>query len=182
MSVPTTVVSIPKNVCGKIIQHNPTIFYDSVAWVASCFACRRNFNYSAADVNASVVVDYSSPCCLEALSLSTRGTVGSTYYTHYSSLSMVEANWGLGSLGRGDTNKALECLLLRCQRNGLRNLNHVPIIAPNTPAVGAGGGPVSAALGLDTSFTAASAPAPVKPTTQGKTLPWLYPPRRVIVF
>ena len=34
-----------------------------------------------------------------------RGTVDSTYYTHYSSLSTVEANWGLGSLGRGDTNK-----------------------------------------------------------------------------
>ena len=36
---------------------------------------------------------------------SARGTVDSTYYTHYSSLSTVEANWGLGSLGRGDTNK-----------------------------------------------------------------------------
>ena len=34
-----------------------------------------------------------------------RGTVDSTYYTHYSCLSTVEANWGLGSLGRGDTNK-----------------------------------------------------------------------------
>ena len=34
-----------------------------------------------------------------------RGTADSTYYTHYSSLSTVEANWGLGSLGRGDTNK-----------------------------------------------------------------------------
>ena len=36
---------------------------------------------------------------------SSRGTVDSTYYTHYSCLSTVEANWGLGSLGRGDTNK-----------------------------------------------------------------------------
>ena len=34
-----------------------------------------------------------------------RGTVDLTYYTHYSMLSTVEANWGLGSLGRGDTNK-----------------------------------------------------------------------------
>ena len=33
------------------------------------------------------------------------GTTDSTYYTHYSLLSTVEANWGLGSLGRGDTNK-----------------------------------------------------------------------------
>ena len=40
-----------------------------------------------------------------AISEDARGTVDSTYYTHYSSLSTVEANWGLGSLGRGDTNK-----------------------------------------------------------------------------
>ena len=40
-----------------------------------------------------------------AIPESARGTVDSTYYTHYSSLSTVEANWGLGSLGRGDTNK-----------------------------------------------------------------------------
>ena len=33
------------------------------------------------------------------------GTTDSTYYTHYSPLSTVQANWGLGSLGRGDTNK-----------------------------------------------------------------------------
>jgi Phosphoesterase family len=34
-----------------------------------------------------------------------RGTTDSTYYTHYSSMSTIQANWGLGSLGRGDTNK-----------------------------------------------------------------------------
>lgn len=34
-----------------------------------------------------------------------RGTTDSTYYTHYSSMSTVQSNWGLGSLGRGDTNK-----------------------------------------------------------------------------
>jgi Phosphoesterase family len=34
-----------------------------------------------------------------------RGTTDSTYYTHYSSMSTVQANWGLDSLGRGDTNK-----------------------------------------------------------------------------
>lgn len=33
-----------------------------------------------------------------------RGTTDSTYYTHYSILSTVQSNWGLGSLGRGDTN------------------------------------------------------------------------------
>ena len=34
-----------------------------------------------------------------------RGTTDSTYYTHYSSMSTVQANWKLDSLGRGDTNK-----------------------------------------------------------------------------
>jgi hypothetical protein len=34
-----------------------------------------------------------------------QGTVDSTYYTHYSSMSTIQANWGLDSLGRGDTNK-----------------------------------------------------------------------------
>jgi hypothetical protein len=32
------------------------------------------------------------------------GTTDSTYYTHYSSMSTVQANWRLGTLGRGDTN------------------------------------------------------------------------------
>jgi hypothetical protein len=34
-----------------------------------------------------------------------RGTTDSTFYTHYSALSTVQANWALGSLGRFDTNK-----------------------------------------------------------------------------
>jgi hypothetical protein len=34
-----------------------------------------------------------------------RGTTDSTFYTHYSALSTVQANWHLGSLGRFDTNK-----------------------------------------------------------------------------
>lgn len=36
-----------------------------------------------------------------------RGKTDSTFYTHYSALSSVEANWGLGALGRGDTNVTL---------------------------------------------------------------------------
>jgi len=52
---------------------------------------------------------------------------------------------------------------------------YVPITAPNTSAVGAGGGPVFVASGLDTSLTAASAPSPVNLTAQGKTVPWLGP-------
>ncbi|KAH0838655.1 phosphoesterase family-domain-containing protein [Lanmaoa asiatica] len=36
-----------------------------------------------------------------------RNTTDDTFYTHYSALSTVEANWNLGNLGRGDTNKTL---------------------------------------------------------------------------
>lgn len=36
-----------------------------------------------------------------------RNTTDDTFYTHYSCISTVEANWGLGSLGRGDTNATL---------------------------------------------------------------------------
>jgi hypothetical protein len=49
---------------------------------------------------------------------------------------------------------------------------YVPFTAPNTSAVGAGGGPVFIASGLNTSFTAAVAPAPVNLTAQNKTVPW----------
>ena len=41
-----------------------------------------------------------------------RGTVDTTYYTHYSSMSSVQANWGLGSLGRGDTDPCVPLLVL----------------------------------------------------------------------
>ncbi|KAH9016779.1 hypothetical protein EDB85DRAFT_2295081 [Lactarius pseudohatsudake] len=59
---------------------------------------------------------------------------------------------------------------------GPLNVQHyVPITAPNTSAVGAGGRAVFVASGVDTSFTAASAPAPVNLTAQGKTVPWLGP-------
>lgn len=36
-----------------------------------------------------------------------KGTTDSTFYTHYSALSTVQANWGLKSLGRGDANATL---------------------------------------------------------------------------
>ncbi|KAH9170095.1 hypothetical protein EDB89DRAFT_2072387 [Lactarius sanguifluus] len=55
----------------------------------------------------------------------------------------------------------------------------MPITAPNTSAVGAGGGAVFVASGLDTRFAAASAPAPVNLTAQGKTGPWLAPGSRL---
>jgi len=128
-----------------------------------------------------------------------RGTIDSTYYTHYSSLSTVEANWGLGSLGRGDTNKTLSNVYsFVANATGYTNLDisgadipltnltgnipgplntqyYVPFTAPNTSAVGAGGGPVFVASDLDTKFTAASAPAPVNLTAKNAVDPWSGP-------
>ena len=51
----------------------------------------------------------------------------------------------------------------------------MPFTAPNTSAVGAGGGPVFIASGLDINFTAASAPAPVNLTAKNETVPWSGP-------
>ncbi|KDE09355.1 hypothetical protein MVLG_00669 [Microbotryum lychnidis-dioicae p1A1 Lamole] len=42
-----------------------------------------------------------------ALPSSLMNKTDDNYYTHYSSLSTVEANWGLGTLGRGDANKTM---------------------------------------------------------------------------
>jgi len=43
----------------------------------------------------------------DAIPQDLRGTNDSTYYTHYSQLSTVQANWGLHNLGRQDTNKSV---------------------------------------------------------------------------
>ncbi|KAH9061779.1 hypothetical protein EDB83DRAFT_2552154 [Lactarius deliciosus] len=93
---------------------------------------------------------------------SVRVTVDSTYYTHYPSLSTVEINWGLGSLGCGDMNKTLSNVY-SFVATGYTNLDvslaDIPLMnitgtipgplnvqyyvtAPNTSAGGAGGGPV----------------------------------------
>ncbi|KAI0039224.1 hypothetical protein FA95DRAFT_1528662 [Auriscalpium vulgare] len=128
-----------------------------------------------------------------------RGTVDHTYYTHYSALSTVEANWGLGSLGRGDTNKTLSNVFsFVADATGYKNLNisgaaipltnatgtipgplnanfYVPFTAPNVSATGAGGGPVFIAQGLNVNLTAATAPAPVNLTAANETVPALGP-------
>jgi hypothetical protein len=48
---------------------------------------------------------------------------------------------------------------------------YVPFVAPNISAIGAGGGPVFVAPGLNTSFTATVAPAPVNLTALNLTVP-----------
>ena len=47
----------------------------------------------------------------------------------------------------------------------------VPFLAPNLSAVGAGGGPVFIAPGLNTSLTTANAPAPVNLTALNEMVP-----------
>ncbi|KAH9016781.1 hypothetical protein EDB85DRAFT_2295083 [Lactarius pseudohatsudake] len=143
------------------VRHNPTISYNSVTLVPSRLVLHRDFDDLVADVTSR------SGC--------------------------------LGSLGRGDTNKTLSNVYsFVSNATGYTNLDialadipltnttgiipgplnvqyYVPITAPNTSAVGAGGGAVFVASGVDTSFTAASVPAPVNLTAQGKTVPWLGP-------
>ncbi|KZT65202.1 hypothetical protein DAEQUDRAFT_541675 [Daedalea quercina L-15889] len=131
-----------------------------------------------------------------------KNTTDDTFYTHYSCLSTVEANWGLGSLGRGDTNASLNNVfefvanVTGWKNNGVSGsspdipllnitgtipgpLNpeyYVPFSAPNTSAVGAGGGPVFQGPGLNTALTAASQPAPVNLTAKGLDTPWAQNP------
>lgn len=127
-----------------------------------------------------------------------RNTTDDTFYTHYSCLSTVEANWGLDSLGRGDTNQTLNNVFsfvanaTNWKNNGitanssaipLLNLTgtipgplnpemYLPFTAPNTSAVSPGGGSVFLGPGINTSFSVASLPAPVNLTALGEQLPW----------
>ncbi|KAK4057344.1 hypothetical protein OIO90_001410 [Microbotryomycetes sp. JL221] len=107
-----------------------------------------------------------------------------TYYTHYSLLSTVQNNWGLGSLGRQDTNKTVSNVFaFVANKTGhvnnnltganvnslpLTNLTGIfdgycnpeqwtPVLAPNVSAVGAGGGPVFVYSSLDRSLTSFTA-------------------------
>jgi hypothetical protein len=69
-----------------------------------------------------------------AIPTSMRGTIDSTYYTHYSALSTVQANWGLGSLGRGDTNKLSPTIPLHTSRSSLTiHLEPCPTYTPSSP-------------------------------------------------
>jgi hypothetical protein len=123
------------------------------------------------------------------------GTKDDTYYTHYSSLSTVQANWALGSLGRQDTNKTVSNVFsLVANTTGYQNVNvtadqipltnltgvfagplnaeqYVPFLAPNANAVGAGGGPVFIADGVNMDLNASTAPPPENLTAMGQLVP-----------
>ncbi|KAF8589083.1 hypothetical protein K439DRAFT_1612981 [Ramaria rubella] len=130
-----------------------------------------------------------------AVPTSLHGTTDSTYHTHYSALSTVEANWGLNSLGRGDTdpiksnvfafvasqvghtnNNITGSAIPLTNSSGLTpgplNPNlYTPFTAPNMSAIGAGGGSVFVAPGLNLSLTAAVASAPVNLTALNQSVP-----------
>ncbi|KAI7866859.1 phosphoesterase family-domain-containing protein [Spinellus fusiger] len=56
-----------------------------------------------------------------------KGTVDSTYYTHYSAINTVEKNWDLGSLGRGDSIKTESNIFaFAADRLNYKNV-HVPL-------------------------------------------------------
>jgi hypothetical protein len=58
-----------------------------------------------------------------------KGTVDSTFYTHYSSLSSVQNKWGLGSLGRQDTNTTVAAVF-QFQANMTNYTNEVSEAIP----------------------------------------------------
>ena len=119
----------------------------------------ENESYSSPNVLYTVLLGGAVPFNL-------RGTNDTTFYTHYSMLSSIENNWGLGSLGRQDTNRTLAAVwAFQASLTGYRNYKPsaseipmlnltgiipgacnptmwTPILAPNTTAVGAGNGPV----------------------------------------
>ncbi len=117
------------------------------------------------------------------------GTTDNTFLTHYSTMSSIQQNWGLGSLGRQDTNKTVANLFgFQANLTGYQNVDvaaadqpqlnltgvaagvasperWVPVTLPNTSAVGAGGGPVFTA-GLTSNVTLANF-APMNLTAMG---------------
>ncbi|KAJ7087029.1 phosphoesterase family-domain-containing protein [Mycena crocata] len=125
-----------------------------------------------------------------------RGTTDDTFYSHYSGLSTVQANWGLKSLGRQDTNATVSNVLsFVAERTNYTNVFvpaneapmfnlsgvapgpltsslFVPFAAPNLTAVGAGGGDVHTRPGLDPTLTPGALPPPVNLIAQNKTTPW----------
>ncbi|KAH7906327.1 phosphoesterase family-domain-containing protein [Hygrophoropsis aurantiaca] len=125
-----------------------------------------------------------------AIPTTLRNTTDSTFYTHYSTLTTVEANWDLGNLGRQDTNKTVSNVFsFVASDTGYTNNNisgsaipllnltttipgplnpeyYVPYLAP-TNGTGGGSGPTFFASNVNMSLNAADAPAPVNLTAAG---------------
>ncbi|KAJ7763328.1 phosphoesterase family-domain-containing protein [Mycena metata] len=129
------------------------------------------------------------------------GTEDDTLYTHYSSLSTVQSNWDLKSLGRQDTNPAVSNVFaFVAEQTGFQNTqvpvdhipqfnltgvasgaltsaNFVPFAAPNLDASGAGSGGVFRRPGLDMTITDDNLPPPVDLSALDTATPWQMSPR-----
>ncbi|KAJ7302138.1 phosphoesterase family-domain-containing protein [Mycena albidolilacea] len=135
-----------------------------------------------------------------AIPLKLRGTADDTLYTHYSSLSTVQANWGLKSLGRQDTNASVSNVFsFVAEKTGYKNVKlpamdvphfnnsavvpgaltsaqFVPFAAPNLKAHGAGQGGVLTRPGLNEKLTVDKLPKPVNQLALNRTTPWQMSP------
>ncbi|KAJ7602380.1 phosphoesterase family-domain-containing protein [Roridomyces roridus] len=134
-----------------------------------------------------------------------KGTKDDTLYTHYSTLSTVEANWELMSLGRQDTNPIVSNVFsFIADKTGYKKLHvpanevpmfnlsgvvpgpltssrYVPFTAPNVTALGAGGRGVLLRPGLDLNLTPERMPAPVNLGRMNLTTPWQMSPETTSV-
>jgi len=112
---------------------------------------------------------------------SLKGTTDPTFYSHYSTISTVEANWGLPNLGRGDVipvmNNVFSWVASKTgfknaaptttyMLNGvgdecgpLNNANWQNFVAPNKTVVGPGGQLPHYKVGANPFLTSAKAPA-----------------------
>ncbi|KAF7364351.1 Phosphoesterase-domain-containing protein [Mycena sanguinolenta] len=135
-----------------------------------------------------------------AVPLNLRGTTDDTLYTHYSTLSTVQANWGLKSLGRQDTNASVSNVFsFVAEKTGYRNVKvpasevpqfnltavasgpltsflFQPFTAPNLKARGAGYGGVLTLKGLNEKLTADKLPPPANLAAQNLSTPWQMSP------
>lgn len=166
---------------------NNTNFNDNRTLVLLTFD--ENESYSAENRIFSVLLGGAVPA-------NKKGTTDDTYYTHYSSISTVQANWQLKNLGRNDVNKTVSNVFsLVANTTGYKNTNvpegsrletnltgifdgplnanqYVPFTAPaNLSAIGAGGQGVLIIGGLNTSFTPSVAPKAVNLTALNETVP-----------
>ncbi|KAH9059221.1 hypothetical protein EDB87DRAFT_1832298 [Lactarius vividus] len=181
-------VTTPSHGPDVYSKHKPTIFYNSVTSVPTHFALHHNFNDFAADIVAVHDAQY-------ARSISQRHYSQTLIFLTFGATEIYTVDYRMLALLREGS---LKRLLFVAYATGHTNLDtaladipptnttgiipgpfnvqyYVPITAPNTSAIGAGSGAVFVVSGLDTSFTAASAPALVSLTVQGETVAWLGP-------
>ncbi|KAJ7241307.1 phosphoesterase family-domain-containing protein [Mycena haematopus] len=135
-----------------------------------------------------------------AVPLNLRGTTDDTLYTHYSALSTVQANWGLKSLGRQDTNASVSNVFsFVAEKTGYKNVKipasevpqfnltgvasgpltstfFIPFAAPNLKARGAGNGGVLTRPGLNEKLTPDKLPPAVNLAARNTTTPWQMSP------